>query len=78
MALNNSFVGSITISDEIKEDSIETIDYLNSINAKTIMLTGDNDIIAKDVFEKLNLTLDPDHPEKDTRKAGPSPVQDAA
>ncbi|MCR5231263.1 MAG: cadmium-translocating P-type ATPase [Acholeplasmatales bacterium] len=55
VALNNEFVGSIVIEDEIKDESKEVIGYLNGINAKTIMLTGDNENVAKSVKEKLNL-----------------------
>ncbi len=56
VAKNNEFIGYIVIEDEIKEDAKETIDYLNSINAKTIMLTGDNEKIASSVANKLGLT----------------------
>ncbi len=56
VAKNNEFIGYIVIEDEIKEDAKETIDYLNSINAKTIMLTGDNEKIASNVASKLGLT----------------------
>ncbi len=56
VAKNNEFIGYIVIEDEIKEDAKETIDYLNSINAKTIMLTGDNEKIASSVASKLGLT----------------------
>ena len=56
VARNNEFIGYITIVDEIKEDAIETIDYLNSIGSKTIMLTGDNDKIAKNVCDKLHIS----------------------
>lgn len=55
VAKNNEFIGYIIINDEIKENSANTINYLNSINANTIMLTGDNDNIAKNVSEKLNI-----------------------
>ena len=56
VAENNSFVGYILIKDEIKKESKDTIDYLNSINATTIMLTGDNKEIASEVAEKLKLS----------------------
>lgn len=50
------FVGSILISDEIKEESYNVIKGLNIQGIKTIMLTGDNDEVAKDVYLKLGLT----------------------
>ena len=42
IAENQRYIGSITISDEIKPDSKETITQLNSMGTKTVMLTGDN------------------------------------
>jgi len=56
VAKNNEFIGFITISDEVKPEAKETVEYLNKIGAKTIMLTGDNDNIAKNVSEELNIT----------------------
>ncbi len=56
VSVDNSFLGYIVISDEIKSEAKETIAYLNSINAKTIMLTGDNDKIASSVAKELGLT----------------------
>lgn len=55
VAHNNEYVGYIVISDEIKEEAYSTIKYLNSIGAKTIMLTGDNDKIANAVAKELEL-----------------------
>lgn len=56
VARNRLFLGVITIQDEIKEDAKEMIDYFNKQGIKTIMLTGDNDVVAKDVSERLGLT----------------------
>lgn len=55
VAHNKEFVGAILIEDEIKEDAKEMINYLNDIDAKTIMLTGDNEIIAKHIANKLQI-----------------------
>lgn len=55
VAKNGKFVGSIVISDVIKEESKEVIENLSSLSAKTYMLTGDNDSIAKEVSTALNL-----------------------
>lgn len=55
VAHNSKFLGSILIVDEIKEEAKDTILYLNKVG-KTIMLTGDNEQIAKSVAETLNLT----------------------
>ncbi len=46
---NKKYIGYILVSDSLKEDSKETIDYLNSEKIKTIMLTGDNEAIAKKI-----------------------------
>lgn len=56
VAHNNQFVGSILIEDQIKDDAKQTIAYLNSIGAKTIMLTGDNEVIASHVAKVLGLS----------------------
>ena len=56
VAHNRSYVGYIVISDEIKHEAYETIKYLNSIGARTIMLTGDNERIARHVADSLGLT----------------------
>lgn len=55
VAHNGKFLGYIVIEDEIKEESYEVIEYLNSIGAKTVMLTGDNENIARHVASKLHL-----------------------
>lgn len=56
VAYNNQYLGYILIQDEIKNEAKETISYLNSIGAKTIMLTGDNEKIASSVAKELGLT----------------------
>ena len=56
VAVDNQFKGYIVIADEIKPDAKETISYLNSINAKTVMLTGDNDVIASNVAKELGVS----------------------
>lgn len=56
VAKNDKFVGSILISDEIKPESKQAIQSLNELGAKTVMLTGDNDRIAKGVADELNLS----------------------
>lgn len=56
VALNDRLVGSILIRDEIKEESYTLIKDLNELNCKTVMLTGDNEGIAKNVAHSLGLT----------------------
>lgn len=55
VAHNNEYFGYIVIVDEIKEEAYRTIKYLNSIGARTIMLTGDNEKIALHVAKELGL-----------------------
>lgn len=56
VARNGEFVGFVLIQDEIKENSEEVIKYLSSQNIKTIMLTGDNEMVAKDINDRLGLS----------------------
>ena len=56
VAVNDKFLGVICIADEIKEEAKDTINYLNTIGAKSIMLTGDNEKIASSVANELKLT----------------------
>ena len=53
VAKNGKFLGYIVIADEIKEEAKDLISYLNSVGAKTIMLTGDNEKIASHVCKEL-------------------------
>ena len=55
VARNNEFLGSIVISDELKQESKKVISYLNSFG-KTIMLTGDNEEVAKKVSNEIGVT----------------------
>lgn len=56
VAKNNEYIGSILISDEIKEETKQVINELNSMGCKTLMLTGDNEAIAKNVASQIGLT----------------------
>ena len=56
LAIDKVFYGSVVIIDEIKESSVECINYLNELGNKTVMLTGDNEDVASDVAKKLGLT----------------------
>lgn len=56
LALDKVFIGSIIISDEVKEDSKATIKGLKDMGiGKTIMLTGDNENIGRKIGEELGL-----------------------
>lgn len=55
VACDGKFVGSIVIADEVKPEAAEALNKLKSIGAKTVMLTGDNEVIASCVAEKLGI-----------------------
>ena len=56
VARNGEFIGSLLIADEIKEESAQVIGKLNEMNCQTVMLTGDNEAIAKNVADRIGLT----------------------
>ena len=56
LAVDGRYAGYILIADEIKDDAIKAIQNLKSLGIEqTIMLTGDNRIVAKSVAERLGL-----------------------
>lgn len=55
VSLNGSFVGSILVADTIKEEAKYTINTLNELGYKTIMLTGDHKEVAFNIADKLNI-----------------------
>lgn len=56
VAENGKFIGSIMVSDIVKDEAKEVIESLNTMGAKTYMLTGDNEAIAKSVADSLGLS----------------------
>lgn len=56
LSVNQEFFGSIVIRDEIKEKSYDLFKYLNKKGYKTIMLTGDNEEVAKYVANELGIS----------------------
>lgn len=53
----SQYLGHIVINDEIKHDSADAIAKLNSLGIKnTVMLTGDDERVAKTVGEQLGLS----------------------
>lgn len=55
VARNGEYVGRIEIGDTIKEEAKEVIAALKASGAKTVMLTGDNDRVAKIAAEKIGV-----------------------
>ena len=56
VAKNNVYLGIILIKDEVKEDAKKAIEYFNKEHIETVMLTGDNELVAKEVAAELGLT----------------------
>lgn len=56
VAKNGEFIGSIQIADEIKEEAKQVVGELTKMGCKTVMLTGDNEVIAKSVASQIGLT----------------------
>jgi len=55
VAMNETYVGYISIADEIKEDAKEAVDVLHSMNIDIIMLSGDKQAVVNDVANKLGI-----------------------
>lgn len=56
VAVDNEFLGSITVADVIKEDAPHTVKGLKKLGTKrVVMLTGDNRKVAEDVAEVLEI-----------------------
>src|SRR5690554_2101010 len=53
--VDDELIGFITFADEIRESSYGAIKTLQKNNIKVSLLTGDNEIVAKDVADKLGL-----------------------
>lgn len=54
-AINKKVIATFELEDEIKDNSKELISYLQKNNIEVTMLTGDNENVAKDIAEKLNI-----------------------
>ncbi|QIH33959.1 heavy metal translocating P-type ATPase [Sphingobacterium sp. DR205] len=55
IALDNRFVGYITIADSIKEDSAQTIQLLHKLGVKATMLSGDKGTVVAYVAKELGI-----------------------
>ena len=53
---NNTLLGYLIIQDEIKEEAKDVINELHKAGLDTCMLTGDNEVVAKDVANKVGIT----------------------
>lgn len=57
VAIDNAYVGYITIADEIKDDAARAIIDLHSLNIKTVMLSGDRQNVVEEVAATLGIQL---------------------
>jgi Cd2+/Zn2+-exporting ATPase len=55
VAVNNIYAGYITIADEIKEDALQSIKDMHSLNIKTVMLSGDKQSVVNEVAKRLGI-----------------------
>jgi Cu2+-exporting ATPase len=53
--VDNTVVGFVALADEIRPESAEAIRVLRSQNIKTLLLTGDNQAVAKTVSDTLGM-----------------------
>ncbi|CAD5953575.1 Zinc-transporting ATPase [Planktothrix tepida] len=56
LAVEGRYAGYILIADEIKDDAVKAIQDLKAVGVEhTVMLTGDNGIVAKSIAEQLGV-----------------------
>lgn len=55
VAMNETYVGYITVADELKEDAQQAVDDLHSMNIDIVMLSGDKQAVVNDVAAKLGI-----------------------
>ncbi|WP_026508468.1 heavy metal translocating P-type ATPase [Butyrivibrio sp. MC2013] len=55
LAMDKKIIGIIAVADTIKEDSKEAIDSLKAMGIHTVMLTGDNEITARAIADKVGV-----------------------
>src|SRR5690606_27122393 len=53
---NKDILGMIALKDQVKINAKASIDALKAMGIETHMLTGDNEVVAKEVAEALGLT----------------------
>lgn len=57
VAADGVFVGMIAAADTINRESIEAVAQLKEMGIKTVMLTGDNELTAKNVADELGIDI---------------------
>ncbi len=51
----SDFLGGITLADSVKDDSAECIEWLKSMGIKTALISGDNEVSAREVANSLGI-----------------------
>ncbi len=72
-AQESKYIGCIAVRDESKPDSKKAVDALKSMGVNCVMITGDNEITAKAIADKIGISevcasVSPDEKEKYVRK----------
>jgi P-type Cu+ transporter len=55
VAINNKIVAVYELEDTIKDDALETINYIKNQDLKIIMLTGDNENVAQKITNEIGI-----------------------
>ena len=55
VSIDNEYAGYILVADEIKEDAKHAIEILHQENIKTVMLSGDKQVVVDHVAKKLQI-----------------------
>lgn len=55
VSINKKYAGYITISDEIKEDAVQAVKEMHTLNIKTVMLSGDKQSVVDQVAKKIGI-----------------------
>jgi len=55
VAINNQYAGYITMGDEIKEDAVQAVKDMHSLNIKTVMLSGDKQSVVDKVAKEVGI-----------------------
>lgn len=55
VAINNQYAGFITIADEIKDDAVQAVKDMHSLNIRTVMLSGDKQSVVDEVARKIGI-----------------------